>query len=312
MEDTISDEEGTRDDPSHRNYDAYLEGVPLGTHYPSTQKCVPGCKRRSNDRLGCTRVPFIEPIGASRERFYEQKLSLALAWYCEEAPKVEQDGSITWTFRWDAPRGVDMTGEVLVIGKNSIAFEVMCNRLEERFSDFNCECCALDSRESTCPSCRHAIGWHRCQAIDRVRWRKGSLHAGVLDAQRVLFNLHRKLLPLEALRERADVYIADGLLDLDSARRIIEVVEQERRAISYLNDGGEGEQQGPHPLSSRLNVAALRAELQKREAMMREGPGEGITDQWRVYSEIVDCLANGRWLRMIVQASAGTGKSLWA
>ena len=113
MEDTISDEEGTQDDPAHRNYDAYLEGVPLGTHYPSTQKCVPGCKRRSNDRLGCTRVPFIEPIGASRERFYEQNLSLALAWYCEEAPKVEQDGSITWTFRWDAPRGVDITPQVV-------------------------------------------------------------------------------------------------------------------------------------------------------------------------------------------------------
>ena len=119
----------------------------------------------------------------------------------------------------------------------------MCNRLEERFSDFNCECCALDSCESTCRSCRHATGWHRCQATDRIRWRKGSLHAGVLDAQRVLFNLHRKLLPLEALRTRADAYVADGLLDLQSARRILEVIEQERRAVSYLNDGGEGEQQ---------------------------------------------------------------------
>ena len=89
MEDTISDEEGTRDDPSHRNYDAYLEGVPLGTHYPSTQKCVPGCKRRSNDRLGCTRVPFIEPIGASRERFYEHKLSLALATKSQRLNKTE-------------------------------------------------------------------------------------------------------------------------------------------------------------------------------------------------------------------------------
>ena len=77
-EDTISEEEGTPDDPSHRNYDEYLERVPLGTHYPSTQRCVPGCKRRSNDRLACTRVPFIEPVGASRERFYEQKLALGL------------------------------------------------------------------------------------------------------------------------------------------------------------------------------------------------------------------------------------------
>ena len=203
MEDTISDEEGTQDDPAHRNYDAYLEGVPLGTHYPSTQKCVPGCKRRSNDRFGCTRIPFIEPIGASRERFYEQKLALSLAWYCDDIPKVEADGSAIWRFRWDPPRGIDMTGgEVLVIGKNTIAFEVLCNRLEERFSDFNCECCALDSCESTCRSCRHTTGWHRCQATDRLRWRKGSLHAGALDAQRVLcrarqnarFNRRRRVL----------------------------------------------------------------------------------------------------------------------
>ena len=87
---------------------------------------------------------------------------------------------------------------------------------------------------------------------------------------------------MEALRERADAYVADGFLDLESARRIIEVVEQERRAVSYLNDGGE-ELREPQSLSTRLNIAEMRAELQKREAQMREGPGEGITDQWRVY-----------------------------
>ena len=48
---------------------------------------------------------------------------------------------------------------------------------------------------------------------------------------------------MEALRTRADADVADGLLDLQSARRILEVIEQERRAVSYLNDGGEGEQQ---------------------------------------------------------------------
>ena len=136
-EDTISEEEGTPDDACHRNYDEYLEGVPLGTHFPSNLRCVPGCKRRSN-------VPFIEPIGASREWFYKQKLALGLAWYSAECPKLEADGSTTWTFQWDTPHGADVGGEVLVIGKNSIAFEVLCNRLEEKFSDYNCECCALD------------------------------------------------------------------------------------------------------------------------------------------------------------------------
>ena len=126
----------------------------------------------------------------------------------------------------------------------------------------------------------------------------------------MLFNLHRKLLPMEGLRTRADAYIADGLLTLESARKIIEVIEQERRAVSYLNDGGEGQQEPQQSLSSNMNVAELRAELCKREALMQQGAGGGgIADQWRVYSEITDCLASGRWLRMIVQASAGTGKS---
>ena len=83
---------------------------------------------------------------------------------------------------------------------------------------------------------------------------------------------------MEALRARADAYVADGLLDLDCARKIIEVIEQERRAVSYLNDGGE-DRSAPQSLSWNLNVAELRAELQKREALMQAGPGDGITDQ---------------------------------
>ena len=35
----------------------------------------------------------------------------------------------------------------------------------------------------------------------------------------------------------------------------------------------------------------------------------GITDQWRVYNHIVTSLRTGAPLRMMVQASAGTGKS---
>ena len=60
-EDTIEDEDPFPDDTSHRNYDAYCESVPAGTQYASTQKRLPGCKRRANERLGCTRVPFIAP-----------------------------------------------------------------------------------------------------------------------------------------------------------------------------------------------------------------------------------------------------------
>ena len=33
--------------------------------------------------------------------------------------------------------------------------------------------------------------------------------------------------------------------------------------------------------------------------------GEGVSDQWRVYQEIITAIENGQYLRMIIQASAG-------
>ena len=82
MEDTVSDEEGTPVDTSHRNYDekvliflpggtpgsfmflcrrrGQMEATPEGAHFLSTVRHVPGCKRRMQSRLGISRVPFIE------------------------------------------------------------------------------------------------------------------------------------------------------------------------------------------------------------------------------------------------------------
>ena len=56
----------------------------------------------------------------------------------------------------------------------------------------------------------------------------------------------------------------------------------------------------------------LRVELLKRERMMQEGasPDGTVTDQWRVYSEAIAVLgSNDKPLRLVLQASAGTGKS---
>ena len=160
-----------------------------------------------------------EPIGQSRERFYEMKAALGLAWYCAEKPQVEADGSTTWTFRWDPPEGVNVEPQTLVVGRRNAAFEELCDKLEDKFCQHElglvCECCALDATDSVCPSCRHSIGLHRCEKRAGWVWRKGTLHSGVLDAQRVrlaencfsvvphaqtknaaqvLFNLHRGLL----------------------------------------------------------------------------------------------------------------------
>jgi hypothetical protein len=52
----------------------------------------------------------------------------------------------------------------------------------------------------------------------------------------------------------------------------------------------------------------MQEELEKRIEMMRSGAaGGGVTDQARVYDYIIGCLENGEHLRLMVQASAGTG-----
>ena len=70
-------------------------------------------------------------------------------------------------------------------------------------------------------------------------------------------------------------------------------------------EAGLPEQEG------RLSRAQLEAELATRERTMQQSQGgrDGPTDQWRVYSHILDALEHGPFLRLVVQASAGTGKS---
>ena len=62
-------------------------------------------------------------------------------------------------------------------------------------------------------------------------------------------------------------------------------------------------------VSSRLSAAALKKELELREKNMQAGDGGGVTDQWRVYQHVVQQLQTGPPLRLMVQASAGTGIS---
>ena len=59
----------------------------------------------------------------------------------------------------------------------------------------------------------------------------------------------------------------------------------------------------------KLSPVALKDLLNSRIEMMKAGAaGEGITDQYRVYSHIIRCIESGTYLRLMVQASAGTGK----
>ena len=92
LENTISDDSDDefKPDPTHRNSDSVMNSTAAGNRWASISKGLPPTKRRENARLGITRVPFIEPLGDRRELFYEAKLLLALAWYCDAPPEDDE------------------------------------------------------------------------------------------------------------------------------------------------------------------------------------------------------------------------------
>ena len=113
--------------------------------------------------MGVSRLPFIEPIGESREAFFEQKLVLALPWYASEMPSVVNNAAGTpctqYTFRWDPPDeealgGKQLRPEVLELGREDVSFEMLCNRLENDFCDAElglvCVCCNEEGTQSVC------------------------------------------------------------------------------------------------------------------------------------------------------------------
>ena len=88
-------------------------------------------------------MPFIEPIGNSREDFFEAKLVLGLPWYCPTLPEVvhREDGSkcTEYSFRCDAPEqlgGQQLDPLVLKLGHEHVCYEVLCEGLERRFLRF--------------------------------------------------------------------------------------------------------------------------------------------------------------------------------
>ena len=143
-----------------------------------------------------------------------------------------------------------------------------------------------------------------------VKWRKGTLFGGELDVQRALYNLHRKRVPLDKLQVKADDCVAANLLSSEKARSIMQVIEQERECARTINDidsDGDPTEQRQH-VSMRLSPTELANELERRERLMQAG-SSAVSDQWRVYMHIVTALLTGDPLRLMVQASAGTGKS---
>ncbi len=97
-------------------------------------------------------------------------------------------------------------------------------------------------------------------------------------------------------------------------RRILQVIEQERGQLRITGDASSSTD-APAGLdapgiSPKMSVREMERELTKRETMMRAGECPGEADQWRVYKYIIGQRQGGpKPLRLMVQASAGTGKS---
>jgi hypothetical protein len=247
-----------------------------------------------------------------------KKLFLGLPWRC--APPVSlADGTLEWTFSWvvPVPDGQPapslVPGELKLVGeKSAVSFETLSAEIERYIGSepgLICECCALEHEAGRCAACMYAVGFHTCQKNNKLKWKKGTLYGGVMDFQRVLFNLHRRGVPTERLKEKADEYVLNGDLSLDMGKAIIATIESERGKQRLVNGAAGADDDADNGrISDKLTLADMQAELDKRVELMRAGAaGDGITDQARVFDYIVSQLEGRGFLRLMVQASAGTG-----
>ena len=333
---------------THRHYDARAETIAVSTRLNGTIQEATRMSRRKNSELAVSRTPVLEPLGEQREHFYEQRLLLGLPWHCTGYPLRHTGAaspcataackslpSATWTL--EALLDEFDLGEArlpkidIILGPDQImSFEEKCQQLEEECCKAEhglvCRCCALEIDGSPCLSCRFAVGFHKCQLHgERFWWCKGSLHAGECDVSRMLYLLHKKNLPIGALKTKTQEYVDAGHLSVEEAKQVIRTVEKERGVEREVNanascdlDGDDAGRLASETVSGNLSMAALREMLTVRENQMKTGRKSddgaqvvGETDQWRVYNKIVSAIENKDRLRLMIQASAGTGKTFF-
>jgi hypothetical protein len=269
---------------------------------------------------------------------------MGLPWHCMTKPQLvrsEADAVDKWVFftaEPHVPAGMNafiMTGRQLTRAGRETTFEGLCADYENAFAlarhedgtCFVCDCCAQDTKG--CSSCTHALGWHRCDheaarscaaglaEEPQRRWRAGTLHNGRLDVTSTLWTLARRLVHLHVLKEKLNDYIAEGHFPASEKDDYVHVFEQMQGVVRQQNlspGPGGADAAGTDAANAPMTEDELRAELSARELLMqtlRDGVETGLlSDQWRVYSEIVEKLMkNEAPLRLFMQASAGTGKS---
>ena len=193
----------------------------------------------------------------------------------------------------------------------AFSFEAEAIRLKNQICSIPgivCACCSLTAEQNRCKTCLHAESFHCCMhQPTKIVWRKGTLFGGTVDYSRCIYNLHRKGLSTTSLKTKADEFVNEGLLQIHDAELIVQTIEGERGKERLTNEDaidGAGEPANKRArISERLTFAEMEAELAKREEMMKEGAEDGaITDQFRVYSYIIEQLEKGNYLRLMVQA----------
>lgn len=217
-DDDVEDSSDRFVETDHRHYDAFMEGQPPGKTYASRWKGVDTAKRRGHSRLGVAKTQHLEPIGRTRERFYQQKLVLGLPWYADAAPQLVETTAgakqVAWVLKWKRPSTLaaydlpDICLEMSTAG-SSFSYEERCHHFENIFSsstlNIACRCCDGEIGQGACQACIYAVGFHICveSGVREHRWRRNTLFGGLLDVQRTIFNLHRRMFPTDVIRSKA-------------------------------------------------------------------------------------------------------------
>ena len=319
----------------HRHYDTDAQSIAPGetfhcSGFPVSRQCS-SAHRRGNLDFCVPRSGFLEPMGAGREAFYEQRLLLGLPWFCNASPGHWRVGGTTkpcWTFTTPAPEVPPELKTFSMIERrleHDATFEQLCLNYENAFAEYSCECCEgkppLDpetgARRDKCRVCVHALGWHQCehQPADETQWRRGTLHDGKFDIASSLWTLARRLVPLHVLKAKLDQYVIEGHIEAVDKDTYIETFEQMAGVLRETNafvEPAAAAAQATEEANAPMGDEELQEELRRRERLMQtlNGVDNVCTDQWRVYQEIIAALqTNVAPLRLCLQASAGTGKS---
>ena len=326
LENTMeNDDDQILPEQDHRHYDRFSEDLPAGTKLSSTVQGVDAYQRRGQGRLAVSRLPWIEPIGHSRDAYYQSRLMLGLPWHLKGSPKRLENDQLEWEFFWDPPHGaaaegIDVQYRKMVYNRDNCttSFEQLAHQIEDAIyaqPGLVCPCCGGET-PLKCKACLHATSFHHCAHESHrglLRWAKGTLYGGTADYTRILWVLHQKGVPTPILKQKADDYVAKNYLKLEEADSLLQIIEKERgRGEGMFVNDGIGDPAGAGGSTGQLSAAEMQEKLDERVAMMRDGgKPDQIMDQARVYDFIAERLAdpNGAPLRLIVQASAGTGKS---